>query len=481
MRIPHNWQPRQYQIPAWNYWVRDGGRHMELVWHRRSGKDEIALHGTAVKAFERPANYWHMLPLANQARKAIWDAVNPRTGRRRIDEAFPLELRTNTRDQDMLIRFVNGSTWQVLGSDNFQSAIGSTPAGIVYSEWAQSNPSARGYLRPILTENQGWQAYITTPRGKNHAYSTFNEAKRNPEQFAQLLTVKDTGMLNQQQLDAELHEYIATYGSDMGLALFEQEYMCSFDAAIIGAYYGAEFRMIDQQGRITDVEHDGRYPVHTAFDIGYDDDTAIWFFQVIGGELRVIDYYASSGKDVDHYASQMMGKRVTIDIVQNELKVSYGEDDRDTFHRQAYRYASINLPHDAKAKTLAAKGKSVEEQFAAVFGWSKVQIVPGLSRQDGIQSSRKSLNRAVFDHKCEPGLEALREYQREWDDDKKMFKDTPLHNWTSHAADSWRYLSIAWEYEKLPKEIEPARFDTDRNFNELMQLTRKRRLRSYDS
>ena len=169
MKIPHNWKPRSLQIPAWNYWIRDGGRHMELVWHRRFGKDDVALHGTAVKAFERTANYWHMLPLANQARKAIWDAVNPRTGIRRIDEAFPQEIRSNTRDNDMLIRFINGSTWQVLGSDNFQSAIGSTPAGIVYSEWAQSNPSARGYLRPILTENGGGQGYITTPRGKNQS------------------------------------------------------------------------------------------------------------------------------------------------------------------------------------------------------------------------------------------------------------------------------------------------------------------------
>ena len=480
MKIPHNWQPRSYQIPAWNYWIRDGGKHMELIWHRRYGKDEVALHGTAVKLFERTANYWHMLPLANQARKAIWDAVNPRTGKRRIDEAFPPELRTNTRDQDMLIRFVNGSTWQVLGSDNFQSAIGSTPAGIVYSEWAQSNPSARGYLRPILTENGGWQAYITTPRGKNHAYSTYKQACKTEGQFGQLLTVHDTGVLTQAQLDAELCEYITTYGESMGMALFEQEYLCSSDAAIIGAYYGAEFRDIDKSGRITTVPHDDRWPVHVAMDIGYDDDTAIWWFQVVGGEVRVLDYHASSGRDVDYYAGQILGKEVQIDLVRDRLEVSYGGDIPELDHRRAYRYGSINVPHDAKAKTLAAKGKSVEEQFASVFGWGKMQVVPSLSIEDGIQASRKVLQKCYFDHRCEPGIDALREYQREWDDDRKMFKDHPLHNWTSHASDGFRYLAVAYQLEKLPREQQDPKFDTDRSFSKIVELSRKRRLRGDD-
>lgn len=462
-------------MPFWNYWVRDGGRHAELVWHRRSGKDETVLHGTAVKVLERPANYWHMLPLANQARKAIWDAVNPRTGKRRIDEAFPMELRTTTKDQEMLIRFINGATWQVLGSDNFQGAIGSTPAGIVYSEWAQSNPTARGYLRPILSENQGWQVYIGTPRGKNHAHSTFRNAQTDPDQFAQLLTVADTGLLSQTQLDAELREYINTYGDTMGLALFEQEYFCSFDAAIPGAYYASEFRRIDQEGRVTDVPHDDRFPVHCTFDIGYDDDTAIWWFQVIAGEIRVLEFYANAGKDPDHYCSVLLGREVIIDRIDNKLVVRKGPDISEHVHRKAYKYGSINLPHDAKAKTLASGGKSVEEQFAAVFGWNKVQITDNLSIADGIQAGRKALNRAVFDHRCEEGLEALREYQREWDDDKKMFKDRPLHNWTSHGADSWRYLAVCWQSEKLPRDEEAPRYEIDRTFNEMLGLVKKRR------
>jgi len=150
--LPNNWNPRPYQLQAWRY-LENGGRHAELIWHRRSGKDEVALHRAACAAFERVAGYWHMLPEYSQARKAIWDAVNPHTGRKRVDEAFPLELRKATRNQEMIIEFKNGSTWQVVGSDSYNSLVGSSPAGIVYSEWALANPNARAYLRPILAEN----------------------------------------------------------------------------------------------------------------------------------------------------------------------------------------------------------------------------------------------------------------------------------------------------------------------------------------
>ncbi|HEY9249796.1 MAG TPA: hypothetical protein VIO38_11715, partial [Rariglobus sp.] len=203
IRLPHNgWQPRPHQLAAWTY-LENGGRHAELIWHRRSGKDEIALHRTACAAFERRANYWHMLPEATQARKAIWNAVNPHTGRKRIDEAFPKELRRTTRENEMAIEFVNGSSWQVVGSDNFNSLVGSAPAGIVYSEWALANPASRAYLRPILAENNGWQMFITTPRGRNHAHRTYTAAQKDPDAFAQLLGAYQTGVLTPEVLEKE--------------------------------------------------------------------------------------------------------------------------------------------------------------------------------------------------------------------------------------------------------------------------------------
>lgn len=427
---------------------------MELVWHRRSGKDEVTLHGTAIKAHERIANYWHMLPLANQVRKAIWEAVNPRTGKRRIDEAFPDQICDAKRDQDMLIRFKCGSTWQCLGSDNYQGAIGSTPAGIVYSEWSQANPSSRGYLRPILAENNGWQAYITTPRGRNHAHKTYLSAKNNPNAFAQLLTAEDTSVFTPQQLIEEKQEYIDTYGPDLGNALYLQEYFCSFEAAILGAVWGGELARAEQGGRFTHCPHDPDYPVFTAWDIGRTDATAIWFYQVIANEVRIIDFYQNTLKDPDHFAGQLLGREVQIDLISDKVVVSYGESIAEINHRKAYDYQTIWLPHDAKAKTFAAKGKSVQEQIAAVFGWDKIRIVPGLSKMDGIQSARALINRAVFDERTEEGFEAIKQYKYEWDDEKKCFRDKPVHDWTSHPADSLIYLAIAWQCETVstPKQ-----------------------------
>ena len=440
----YGWTPREKQQEAWNY-LQLGGKHAELIWHRRWGKDEIAMQHAAISMCERPGTYWHMLPMANQVKKAIWKAVNPRTGRRRIDDVFPDEL-FNKNDTDMMVTAkFNASTWQCLGSDNFQGAIGSPPVGIVYSEWSQANPSARGYLRPIITENNGWQIFITTPRGKNHAYRTFNAAKKLKDSFAQILTVEDTGALTPEQLKVELEEYISTYGQDQGEALYEQEYFCSFDAAILGAYYGSEFKKIDQEGRIRVVQHNADRPVHTAWDIGYDDDTAIYWYQVIGNEIHILDYYANNFKDPDHYASQVLGKEVKINLIDGEIVTTIGDNIEGLQHRREYEYGKHWLPHDAKAETFAAKGKSIIEQLAAVWGISKMAIVPGLSKQDGIQATRKLLGRAYFDElRCEEGIEAVRQYQREWDDNKKMFKDNPLHDWTSHAADALRYLAIAW-------------------------------------
>src|ERR1700748_3432508 len=179
IRLPHSgWQPRAHQRELWAF-LENGGLRASEIWHRRSGKDDVCLHWAAIAAHQRVATYWHMLPEFGQGRKAIWTAVNPNTGRRRIDEAFPHELRANTNEQEMFIRFKCGSTWQVVGSDRFDAAVGSPPAGITFSEWALSNPAAWAYLAPILVENGGWAIFITTSRGRNHAKTMHDMAREN--------------------------------------------------------------------------------------------------------------------------------------------------------------------------------------------------------------------------------------------------------------------------------------------------------------
>jgi phage terminase large subunit len=456
-RIPaHGWTPRPHQYNAWEYLQR-GGKHAELIWHRRAGKDEVTLQHTAVSALQRQGNYWHMLPLASQVRKAIWTAVNPHTGRKRIDEVFPHSIRKNTRETEMQIELVNGSTWQALGSDNYQGAIGSSPVGIVYSEWAQSDPASRGYLRPILAENNGWQLYITTPRGANHAKRTFDSASRDPNAFAEILTAEQTGVFSPETLAAERQAYIDDHGEDFGIALFEQEYFCSFSAAVIGSYYGAQISKMERDGRIGVVPHDPLLPVYTAWDLGYTDDTAIWWYQVKGGKLRIIDYYFASGVGVAHYAAQIIGREVELTISQHRVAAELGADIPEIAHRKAYRYAKHYLPHDARNKTLGAAGKSIQDQIAAVLTIQATEIVEKESVELGIQAVRAMLPHADIDReRCVDGIEAVRQYQREWDDERKVFANRPLHNWCSHPADALRTLAMAWQAEKA---VEPPKRD----------------------
>ena len=411
LTIPNGWVPRAYQRPLWDY-LELGGKRAVAVWHRRSGKDSCAMNFTATAMLERTANYWHMLPTANQGRKVIWDAIDPHTGKRLIDQAFPHALRAGQREDEMSIKLKTGSMWQVVGSDNFNSLIGSPPAGVVFSEYSVANPRAWDYIRPILAENNGWALFIYTPRGKNHGEALFKVAKSNPDWFAQILTVEDTGAVPADRIAQERRE-------GMPEEMIEQEYFCSFQAALVGAYYGKEMVAAEKEGRIATVPYEPSMPVHTAWDLGFDDDTSIWFFQVMrGGAVHVIDYYENHGQNIEHYA--------------------------DVIHLKEYNYGWHWLPWDAEPKTLAAAGRSIKQQLWALN--IKGRITPNLDRQDGIQAARKTLPRCRFDaEKCAKGIDALSQYQREWDDERKIFHDKPKHDWTSHAADAFRYLSLVWK------------------------------------
>jgi len=427
--LPNNWRPRPYQRPLWDY-LENGGKRAIGIWHRRAGKDDVLLHRTAVAAFERVGSYWHCLPEYAQARKAIWAAVNPHTGKRRIDEAFPHELRESTNEQEMFIRFINGSTWQAIGSDRYNSLVGAGVAGFVGSEWALANPSAWAYIRPMLEENDGWAAFITTPRGRNHAKSMVDMAEGNPRWFSQVLSIYDTKALSEEQLDESLKEYIALYGEDIGRAQFEQEYECSFNAAILGAFYAREMVAVRKEGRIDEeLEAIPGKPVHRAWDIGVKDDTSIWWFQVVGGQVFILDCYSQSGVGVDHYA----------DIVHKRNE-EYG-----------WRSGIDFVPHDAKIKEWGSGRTRVETM--KMLGLNP-QLCVNATKMDGINAARQTLARCVFHPRTEAqGLSALEQYRREWDDDKKTFKASEVHDWSSHLADAFRYLALSWRTVPEPVEV----------------------------
>lgn len=416
--LPSNgWKPRSYQRPLWRY-LENGGRRAIAVWHRRSGKDEVALHRFACAAFERPANYWHMLPLANQARKAIWDAVNPRTGIRRIDEAFPHELRETTRENEMLIKFKNGSTYQVVGSDNFNTLIGSPPAGIAYSEWAVAKPQAPIYLRPILLENGGWELYITTPRGRNHALRTLESFRDDKDAFAQVLTAEQTGVIPHDILEQELKNYVREYGEDEGEAFWRQEFMCDFNAAVLGAILGKALARAERDGRICSVavDPDGA-AVDVSSDIGFRDTAAWWFWQPKVGGFSLIDYDDDTGLDADDWIERLKTK----------------------VEKTGCKLGKIWLPHDARAKTFQSK-HSVVEKFLSAFGPEHIGVVPMASKSDRINASRSIMSRCEFDSdKCAQGLDGLREWSFEYNEDSHTFSKEPRHDWASHPGDAFSY------------------------------------------
>jgi phage terminase large subunit len=435
IRLPNNWTPRHYQLPAWSY-LENGGKHAELVWHRRSGKDEVALHRTACAAFERTAGYWHMLPEYSQARKAIWDAVNPHTGKRRIDEAFPPELRKATRAQEMQIEFINGSTWQVVGSDRFDSLVGSTPAGIVYSEWALANPNARAYLRPILAENGGWQIFITTPRGRNHALTTLNAARKDSDAFAQILDATETGIFTSAQLEKELATYCSEFGDDYGKSKFEQEYLCSFDAANLGAILARQIGIAEKHGRIrSDVELDPMgSPIEISADIGRRDSSTWWFWQPCLGGYRVVDYDGGWGIDAEEWCDRLKKKLERYELIGKRNPLG-----------------KIWLPHDARAKTFAAK-RSAVEIFVEAFGADRVAITPNSKQADRVNAARVLIPRIEFNsERCEKGLDGLRSWSYEYNDETKTFSSDPMHDWASHDGDGFSYGCLIMQLADRPK------------------------------
>lgn len=220
--LPNNWTPRSYQIPVMAY-LDGGGKRAMSLWHRRAGKDSAGLNYAAKEMFRRPGVYWHLLPTQTQARKVVWNNVD-KQGRKMVDQAFPEALRAKKREDEMLVEFKNGSMWQLAGADNYDSLVGANPVGVIFSEWALTNPQAWDFIRPILLENGGWAWFNTTPRGRNHAHQMAIMAQKNDDWFFERLTVDDTGVLTPEDIDDER-------ASGMSEEKIQQEYYCSFEAA----------------------------------------------------------------------------------------------------------------------------------------------------------------------------------------------------------------------------------------------------------
>jgi hypothetical protein len=418
-----------------------------VVAHRRCGKTVACINDLIVKASlegKKDGRYAYVAPYYSQAKNIAWDYL--------MRFAEPVLAKAN--QSELWVELINGSRIRLFGADNPDALRGLYLDGIVLDEYADMRPRIWGeIIRPLLADRIGWAVFIGTPKGHNAFWDLYNNASKDDRWYVRTLRASQTGLL----LDAELVDAAKSMSQDQYL----QEFECDFESAILGAYYGKEMRQLTDQGRITEVKHDPMFKVHTAWDLGYSDDTAIWFFQVIHGEIRLLDYHYSNGQPVAFYAGIVESREM----------------------ERGYEYGYHYLPHDARAKTLASN-RSVIEQLGDKLPVKTLRIVPNLGLQDGIQASRLALTRAWFDHKCEDGIECLRQYQREYDEDKKVFRDKPRHDWTSHGADAWRYLSIVWKDEaKIVTKDEPIKGlfigKTDVTINDMWKETKTKMNQRY--
>jgi len=403
MRIPYKFQPRDYQKPL--FWAMDNGyKRAVAIWHRRAGKDKSLLNLTIKKAFERVGNYYYYLPTGTLGRKILWQGID-RHGMAFMDH-IPKELRTKTREDEMRVELINGSAVQVMGTDKLE-VVGPNPVGCVFSEYSLQNPKAWNYIRPILAENDGWAVFNYTPRGRNHGWDLYQMARDNPNWFCQLLTVEDTGAIPLEAIQDE---------RDAGMSeeLIQQEFYCSFDFGLEGAFYLNQINRARSEGRICNVPIND-LPVHTAWDLGIGDATAIWFFQVVGQEVHLIDYYEQSGEGLAHYAKVLQDK--------------------------GYLYGDHYAPHDIEQRELSS---GVSRKHRAKELGITFQVVPKHTIEDGIEAVRSLFPGCWFDQeRCKGGLNALMNYRKEFDEKLNVFKSRPLHDWTSHGSDAFRYLAVA--------------------------------------
>jgi len=415
--IPNQWQPMAHQMPVWNA-MQQGIKRAALCWHRRAGKDSFAINYLATAAMQEVGVYWHLLPTAIQGRKVIWQGID-RHGRKVIDQAVPKELRTRTRDDEMSIQLVNGSLIQIVGSDNYDNLVGSNPRGVVFSEYAIANPSAWAYIRPILRENNGWVIFISTPRGHNHFHRLFHDNMDSPNWFCELRDITQTcredgsPIITLADLEEERRE-------GMEESMLQQEYFCSWEGGLQGAYFTDEVNDI-RNNRMGHYAYDDS-PTLTAWDIGVADKTAIGVFgrHPATGQPILYDAYEDRNKGLAHYAKQIRKWQ-------------------DTFLFN-WHFG----PHDLNKTDFATGTRMVDRAYEMGVNF---EVLPRADLADGIDHLRAFLRQLHVNENDNTRhvLDMLGSYRREYDDKNMIFKDKPVHDFASDTTDMMRYAAQAYD------------------------------------
>ena len=411
IEIPYHFSPRDYQLPIFKA-IDNGVKRIIMVRHRRAWKDKACFNVIVKKALETVGIYYYVFPTYSQGKKAVRDGIDKDWWK--TIKHIPDQVVSRKNDTEMKVELINGSIIQIIWSDNVDSIVGTNPIWIVFSEYSLQSPVVWDFLRPILAENGGRAIFNFTPRWDNHAKELLDMAKENDQRLVSIQTVEDTKAISDEVLNAERQEIIQKNGND---AIFQQEYYCSFDAWINGSYYAEILTQLENKWQRTLVPYDPALDVYTVWDLWINDSTAIRFFQIMGREIRVIDYYENNWEWLSHYVWILREKW--------------------------YRYWTVRLPHDAQARSLQT-WKTVEEKMYE-YWFNDVQIVPKLSVLDWINSARAILPRCYFDkEKTERWWKCLKNYHKEFDEKRTSFK-WPEHDWSSHSSDAFRYLAVVCE------------------------------------
>jgi hypothetical protein len=340
--------------------------------------------------------YAYIAPTYGQAKRVAWDYL--------CKYARPLGGTENI--SELRVDFM-GRRIQLYGSDNPDSLRGQYFDGVILDEIGDQNPKIwTEILRPALADRLGWCLFIGTPKGQNHFKDLRDRAEDTPDWGLLEFKASETSIVDESELKAARAE--------MGEDKYQQEFECSFHAAVEGSYYGKLMNDLEENGRLVEVTRDDLCQTFTAWDLGMGDSTSIWVAQTTGQEVRILDYVENHGQGLDWYVNWIRDNNWT--------------------------NASHKLPHDVAVRELGT-GKSRLEMLQGAG--LNVDVLPRLSVDDGIQSVRRLLPKCWFNMpKVRQGVDCLRNYRREYDEKRNVFYEKPLHDWASHGSDAFRYLAI---------------------------------------
>lgn len=361
----------------------------------------------------------YIAPLFVQAKQIAWEYL----------KEYGADVITHKNESELFIELGNGARIYLMGADNPDRLRGLYLDGVVLDEFADMKSRMfTEVIRPALADRRGWAVFIGTPKGENAFFDIYETSRADPEWFSMMLKASVSGLLDPK----EIADMQRTMSADQAA----QELECSFTASITGAVYA---RWIAQDRCKREI-YDPSLPVHTAWDLGYDDSTAIIFWQIAGQEVRIIDCYENSGQDIVHYCEVLKSK--------------------------AYHYGDHFVPHDAANKLLAAGGRSIVQQMHEQG--IKTRIVAATSQQNQIEALRVVLGSTWFDEEmCKELLRALRQYQFEFDETKNTFRSKPIHDWTSHYADACEIIGQVVKFQQLSESKPKPRFFEDMTANEI--------------